>query len=93
MKEMLLFDRDDCGYCHKAHRALAELFEENPAYRAVPLRLVDEVKEAAYADTFDYYAVPTIYVDGKKRFEAHIGMSFEAIRAEVKAALDAALKD
>ena len=54
---------------------------------------MDAVKEAAYADTFDYYAVPTIYVDGKKRFEAHIGMSFEAIRAEVKAALDAALKD
>ena len=31
MKEMLLFYRDDCGYCHKAHRALAGLFEENPA--------------------------------------------------------------
>lgn len=93
MKEVLMFHRTDCGYCLKAQQALRELTEAEPRYRQVPLRQVDEVKESAYADQFDYYAVPTFYVGGEKLFEAHIGMSYEAIREQVKRALEAALED
>ena len=45
MKDVILFYRDDCGYCDRAHRAMAELMEENPAYRDIPIRMVEETRE------------------------------------------------
>ena len=91
MKEITMFYLDDCGYCQKARRALDELLAENPAYRDVPMTRIEESQQPELADQYDYYAVPTLYVDGEKVFEAHIGMSYEDIRAAVKLALDAAL--
>ncbi len=91
MKEVLMFYLEDCGYCHKARRALEELFAENPAYREIPLTRIEESQHPEIADRYDYYAVPTFYVDGVKQFEAHLFMSYEDIRDGVKAALDAAL--
>ncbi len=91
MKDVLMFYLESCGYCDKARRALDELFEENPAYRQVPLTRIEESREPELADRYDYYAVPTFFVDGKKIFEARLFMSFEDIKAGTKAALDAAL--
>ena len=91
MKDVLLFYLDDCGYCVKAHRALAELREELPGARGLKIRAVEETEQPAFADRFDYYAVPTFYVDGVKLFEAHIGMSYEDIKQEVRRVLEAAL--
>ena len=91
MKDVLMFYLESCGYCDKARRALDELFEENPAYRQVPLTRIEESREPELADRYDYYAVPSFFVDGKKIFEARLFMSFEEIKAGAKAALDAAL--
>ena len=57
-KEILLFSRDDCGYCAKAHKAIAELKAENPAYGTLSLREVEETREPEFIEKFDYYAVP-----------------------------------
>ena len=76
-KEILLFSRDDCGYCAKAHKAIAELKAENPAYGTLSLREVEETREPEFIEKFDYYAVPTLYLDGVKKFEAHIGMGYD----------------
>ena len=92
MKEVLMFYLESCGYCDKARRALDELYAENPAYRQVPLTRIEESKEPELADRYDYYAVPTFFVDGKKIFEARLFMSFEDIKAGAKAALDAAME-
>ena len=92
MKELTMFYLDDCGYCAKARQALDELFQENPAYAAIPLRRIEESREPALADTYDYYAVPSYFVDGKKIFEARLFMSHEDIKAGTRAALDAALE-
>ena len=91
MKELLMFYLESCGYCDKARRALDELFDENPAYRQIPLTRIEESREPELADRYDYYAVPTFFVDGKKIFEARLFMSYEDITAGTKAALDAAL--
>ena len=91
MKEVLMFYLDSCGYCNKARRALDELYAENPAYREIPLTLVEESEQPELADRYDYYAVPCFYVDGEKVFEARLFMSYEDIKAGTKAALDAAL--
>ena len=91
MKEILMFYLNDCGYCRKAQQALAELEAKNPAYQTLKLTKIEESEQPELADRYDYYAVPTFYVDGQKVFEAHIGMSYEDIKAAVRAALDAAL--
>ena len=36
------------------------------------IETVDELEEPELADTFDYYYVPTFYVDGKKVHEGGI---------------------
>lgn len=91
MKDILLFYRDDCGYCHRAHQALDELMDELPGARELKITQIEETREPELADRYDYYAVPTFYVDGVKLFEAHIGMSYEAIKCEVRRVLEAAL--
>ena len=90
-KEILLFSRDDCGYCAKAHKAIAELKAENPAYGTLSLREVEETREPELIEKFDYYAVPTLYLDGVKKFEAHIGMGYDEIKDAVKRVFDEAL--
>lgn len=92
MKELTMFYLDDCGYCAKARQALDELFQENPAYAAIPLRRIEESREPALADTYDYYAVPSFFIGKEKLFEAHIGMRYEDIKAAVKTCLDTALE-
>lgn len=91
MKKILMFHRDDCGYCTRAFRAMDELYAENPAYKELTIQQVEETREPAFADRYDYYAVPAFYVDGEKRFEARIGMSYETIKAAVKDVFDYAM--
>ena len=91
MKKITLFYLESCGYCQKAERALKELTEQNPAYGEIEITRIEESRQPEVADRYDYWAVPTFYVGDRKVFEAHIGMSYEDIRAEVKNALDLAL--
>lgn len=69
MKELTLFYFDECPHCVNAFRWQEELFSAHPEYREVPLRLINEKKQAEYADSFDYYYVPTYYLEGKKLHE------------------------
>jgi glutaredoxin len=92
MKAITMFYLETCGYCDKARRALEELYAQDPAYKKVPLTMIEESREPALADTYDYYAVPSFF-DGKtKLFEAHLFMSYEEIRDEVKKVLDFAME-
>ena len=89
-KKLTILHLDNCPYCHKARRALDELCEENPAYRGVAVEWIEEERESEAASRYtDYYYVPTIYAGAQKLYEAHPGDSYETIKAEVKAALDA----
>lgn len=91
LKELTMFYLEDCGYCAKARRALEELYAENPAYREVPIRRIEESQNPALADQYDYYAVPSFFDGKEKLFEAHLFMSYEEIRDEVRRVLDFAL--
>ena len=92
MRDILMFYLDDCGYCRKAHQAMDELFAEKPAYRELKITKIEESRDPETADRYDYYAVPTFYVGGEKRFEARIGMSYEMIKDAVRRVLDYALE-
>ena len=93
MKELVMFYLEDCGYCQKAQRALSELLGSEPRYRQIPMLRIEESRYPEVAGRYDYYAVPSFFVDGKKIFEARLFMSYEDIKAGTKAALDAALED
>ena len=55
-----------------AFRFIDELKQEHPEFKDIVLETVDELKEPELADQFDYYYVPTFYVDGKKVHEGGI---------------------
>ena len=71
MKEVILFKLANCPHCKLALKLQDELFEAHPEWREVPLRMVDEAVEKEFADSYDYYYVPTYYVDGVKVHEGH----------------------
>lgn len=58
-----------CPHCRRADRMLKELVEEEPAYGSIPIRRVDESVEVEFADSLDYYFVPTFFVAGEKLME------------------------
>lgn len=71
MKDILMFILPGCPHCVLALKAQEQLLAEHPQWRSIPLRVVDESKEKAFADDHDYYYVPTWYVGGNKVFEGH----------------------
>lgn len=93
MKDITMFYLDDCGYCHKAHQAMDALYKEDPRYKEIPIKKIEESREPEIADQYDYWAVPTYFVGDRKVFEAHIGMSYEDIYDKVKEAFDTALAE
>lgn len=78
MKDILMFMTSWCPYCKKASQLIEQLRCENGEYRDIEIILIDEDKERKYADTFDYYRVPTFYVDGVKVHEG--AADLESIR-------------
>ncbi|MBC5736549.1 thioredoxin family protein [Lawsonibacter sp. NSJ-52] len=85
MQEILMFVMAGCPHCRLAHKLMDELLEEHPGWKDIPVRVVDERREAALADSYDYYYVPSYYVNGKKVHEGH------AEKADVEAVYRAAL--
>jgi glutaredoxin len=69
MKKILMFTMESCPYCAMAHRWMKEILGEHPEYGQIEIKIVDEVENPAYANKFDYWYVPTYYVDGAKVHE------------------------
>lgn len=85
MKEMLLFYLPNCPHCKLAMRSLEQLQKENAAYKTIPIRKIDESREKALAASYDYWYVPSFWLNGQKLYEGHAEM------ADVRAVLEAAL--
>lgn len=86
MKRLQFFMFEACPYCQKAMRLMEELKRENPAYAAIPMETIDEKKDPATADRYDYWYVPSFFVDGKKLHEGDI------TKEEMKKVYQAALE-
>ena len=91
MKQIELFYLTHCPYCVKARRAIAELTEENPAYRDLSIRWIEESAEPELADGRDYYYVPTVFYGDRKLYEAKPGHDYSTIKKSLKEAFDKAL--
>ena len=74
-----------CPHCRRADKMMKELMEEEPAYKAIPIRRVDESEDPSFADSLDYYFVPTFFVAGEKLMEGV--PTKEKVRAVLERAL------
>ena len=78
MKKITMFMFASCPHCKLALKCLDELKAAHPEYAAVPFEMIDERKQPDVAEMYDYYYVPTFYVDGEKRYilcpdQLHVG--------------------
>ena len=73
MKPITYFYLKECPFCKKAFRYIEELKREHPELQTVEIDTVEESEQPEIADRYDYYYVPTFYVDGKKEIgRAHV---------------------
>lgn len=86
MKPILMFMLKGCPYCKKALNWMEELKNEDPKYAEIEVQMVDEQEQAELAEKYDYFYVPTYYVDGEK---VHEGAATKEI---VKQVFDKALE-
>ena len=88
MKDVKILYFPTCPYCIKAKRAVEELKEENPVYRTIEINWVNEHKDVALAEQYDYYYVPTVFYGEEKLYEASPSHSYEDIRENIRRAFD-----
>ena len=72
MKPVKLFYLKNCPFCRKALRYIEEAKAAHPELQPVEIEMIEESEQSDLADTFDYYYVPTFYVDGVKVHEGGI---------------------
>lgn len=80
MKPIKMFMMKTCPYCQKAFGWMDECKQEHPEYSALDIEMIDEREQPDVANQFDYYYVPTYYVDGVK---VHEGAASRQIIDEV----------
>lgn len=91
MKKVTAFYLDGCPYCANARKALDELKAEDARYGTVEIEWIEESKNPEVAEKYDYYAVPSMFIDGEKLYEARKGERYEYCRDCVRKVLDVAL--
>lgn len=91
MKEIELFYLENCPYCRNAHKAIEELLEENPAFRSIQIRRIEESREPEMTNGRDYYYVPTVFYNGKKLYEAKPGQDFAEIKTNLRRSFEEVL--
>lgn len=74
-----------CPHCLLAAKYLEQLKAEEPRFADIEVEKIDESKEHALADSYDYWYVPCFYLGGEKLHEGH------AEKDDVRRVLEAAL--
>lgn len=85
MKPLTLFYLENCPHCKRARGYMEELRQENPDYAGIEIQMIEESQQPEVAEQYDYYYVPTFYLDGEKLHEG------TAEKADVQAVFDKAL--
>ena len=86
MLPVKLFYLRTCPFCKKALRYIDEAKAAHPELSAVEIEMIEESEQSDLADTFDYYYVPTFYVDGVKVHEG--GIYAEEVEKILRSALE-----
>ena len=72
MKKITMIKMQGCPYCAKAAEAIEELRAEQPAYAGIEVEIIDENEQPELAKAYakDYYYVPSLFIEGRKVYEA-----------------------
>lgn len=85
MKHVKMMVLDGCPHCKKAFSFIEELKQEYPEYRDVEMEVIEEQKEEEKTKGYEYWYVPTFFVNDEK---LHEGVpSKEKIQAVLEAAI------
>ena len=87
MKKIEYFYLEHCPHCKKADKLIAELIAQRPEFAAIEIAKIEERKSPLYAEKFDYFYVPSMFVDGVK---LHEGVP---TREQMETVLEKALED
>ena len=71
MKTIKVFYLKHCPFCKKAF-AYMEKLRQQDIYKPIETELIEESEQAELADQYDYYYVPTFYIDGEKIHEGGV---------------------
>lgn len=74
-----------CPFCRRAQQYIDELKEERPEFQSIEIEKIEENEHPDIAEQYDYYYVPTFYIDGEKVHEGGI------FKNEMEALLEKAL--
>ncbi|MBQ3109257.1 MAG: thioredoxin family protein [Clostridia bacterium] len=85
MNELLFFYMKRCPHCKKAEKFLEELMQEEK-YANIPIRRIEETEEKELAESYDYWYVPSFFLNGKKLHEGSPTME------DIKRVLETALE-
>lgn len=91
LKKVLAFRVEGCPYCRQAMDALKELAGEDSRYESVSVEWIEENQFPEISRQYDYYYTPSMFIEGRKIYEAHPGEGYQECREKVKGVLDAAL--
>ncbi|KOF56503.1 glutaredoxin [Clostridium sp. DMHC 10] len=69
MKPVTMFITSWCPYCKQAMSIMDSLKSKNPKYQDIDVKIIDEELEPEISKKYDYYYVPTYYVDDIKVHE------------------------
>ena len=72
MKKVKLFYLQHCPFCKKAFRYIEEAKARHPELADLEIELIEESEQSEVANRYDYYYVPTFYVDEQKVHEGGI---------------------
>lgn len=76
---------DGCPHCRNAFRMMEELKKEHSEYQSVDIEVIEEQREEEKTRGYDYWYVPTFFVDDVK---IHEGVpTKDKVEAVFKAAL------
>jgi glutaredoxin len=86
MKEITYFYLNGCPYCHQADKLISELISENPEFAGININKIEESRNSALANSYDYYYVPCLWIEKTKLMEGV--PSKEKIRSVFNKALE-----
>ena len=69
MKDITMLILKDCPYCIRAFEYIDRLKADHPEYQNLQIQVIDEEAEPERAREYDYWYVPTFFVDGEKIHE------------------------
>lgn len=69
MKKVRIFTLPTCPHCQRALQFIDLLKRDHPELRPVEIEVIDESAQPELAEAYDYYYVPTFYVNDEKIYE------------------------